>query len=442
MQEISIGKKLVKSVVHSMTGRYIVYFVNLLSMMILARVFSPEIFGVFAVIQVFALFFALLSEMGFGPAIVNEKIVSNTMRDGIYSFTLILGLFISCLFIIFSPLISLVYDNDLYTTLAIPVALSILFNTAVIVPLSSFLRDRKFIPIARYESYSEIISVISVLIMVQYVDPITALALKPLAVSFFRFLFIFFNSKNNEMGMPKIGKEISQVKKILSFSKHQAGFNFFNYFSRNLDTILVGKYLGTISLGVYDKAYQIMRYPLMLLTFAMSPAIQPVMKELQDDLIQFEILHNKFVRYISLIGLLCGSLVYASSEYIVLILLGEQWDEVIPILDVLSLSIPIQIVLSTSGGFFQAAGRTDLMFKSGVFSSVTNVTAICLGIYSNDLIILCWCLLFSFTINFFQCYYIMSKYILLSGFLKFLKNVFLCYLGLIALISHHIYYVV
>jgi PST family polysaccharide transporter len=226
MSDISIDKKLIKSILHSMTGRYLVYTVQLISMMVLARVFSPETFGIFAVIQVFAVFFALLSEMGFGPALVNESKIPKEMRDGIYSFTWILGIVIAILFFASSPLISWFYDNRLYQYLVIPIAISVIFNTASIVPLSSFNREKMFISIARCEAIAEIMSIFVVLLSLKILDPIWALSLKPLSVAFFKFFLVLFGSKRTEIGKPKFGKDLIHIKKILAFSKDQAGFNF------------------------------------------------------------------------------------------------------------------------------------------------------------------------------------------------------------------------
>lgn len=64
----------------------------------------------------FAIFFALVNEMRFGPALVNEQKITKTMRDGIYSFTWILGLCVSFIFMA-SPLTPWFYENDLYPLL-------------------------------------------------------------------------------------------------------------------------------------------------------------------------------------------------------------------------------------------------------------------------------------------------------------------------------------
>jgi PST family polysaccharide transporter len=315
--------------------------------------------------------------------------------------------------------------------LVIPVALSVIFSTASIVPLASLQKESRFISIARCEGLAELISLITILILFKYIEPIWALTLKPLVAAILKSFFLWLASSTTVVGRPKFGAKISTVKKLLSFSLYQFGFNIVNYFSRNLDNILVGKYFSTVSLGVYDKAYQLMRYPLMLLTFAMNPAIQPVLTEIKDNPYEFERLHNKFVRYMSLLGLAIGISVYLSAELIVKILLGEQWLNVIPLLEILSLTIPIQIVLSSSGGFFQAAGRADLLFKCGVFSAVVNVIAIVFGILGGTLEGLCWSLLISFSINFMQCYFVLTRNLLPSGFLLFLKQIWGAIIGTI-----------
>lgn len=86
-----------------------------------------------------------------------------------------------------------------------------------------------------------------------------------------------------EFGLALPGKNIAAIKPLLIFSLYQFDFNFVNHFSRDLDNILEGRQLGAVSLGIYDKAYQLMHYPLILLTFSMMPAIQSSMRKHAND---------------------------------------------------------------------------------------------------------------------------------------------------------------
>ncbi|TOD51621.1 hypothetical protein CGJ61_24420, partial [Vibrio parahaemolyticus] len=69
-----------------------------------------------------------------------------------------------------------------------------------------------------------------------------------------KFVFLWLLSNKTTLGRCKFGSEIRHFLKIAKFAGYQFAFNLINYFSRNLDTILIAKYFGVVSLGVYDKA--------------------------------------------------------------------------------------------------------------------------------------------------------------------------------------------
>lgn len=411
MTKLSHGRTLANALAKSLGGKYSLYLMQVLSMVVLARVFTPEQFGIFAIVQVFALFFALFSEIGLVPALVNEKSISENMRNAVFGFSLTIGSIVCVLFILAGPAIAWFYENDTYQFLVIPIAVSIIFNACSIVPTAAYVREKKFLHIAKAEIIAELMSLLVVLFLLSFkqLNAVLVLAFKPLTVAIVKFLFLWLGSRNTEIGIATLSREFSMVKPLFRFSIYQFMSNVMVYFSRNLDNLLVGKYLGPTSLGIYDKAYQLMRYPLMLLTFAMAPAIQPVLKELNQDKVKFAELHNKFITYLAFVAGVVGFVMYFAADLIVWLLLGDQWGEVVGLLKILAVSVPIQIVLSSSGGFFQAANRPDLMFVATAFSFVTNVGAIAFAIAFGDLYILCWSITASFTINFFQCYYLLGK---------------------------------
>ena len=93
------------------------------------------------------------------------------------------------------------------------------------------------------------------------------------------------------------------------------------------------------------------------------------------------------------------------------ILFGSQWFAVSELLKILALSIPVQMVLSSTGGLYQAMGATKQMFYCGIFSSVVNVSAIIFGVYMGDMIVLCISLVTAFIINYIQCFYVLHRFV-------------------------------
>lgn len=417
-----IDFRLKNAILKSVTGRYAVYACQLVSLMVMARIFTPEEFGQYAIVQVFAVFFLLLSEMGIGPALINKSNIDEVSRDTVFRFSLMLGFCVGLFFYCLYPIVNNIYEDDFHH-LIFPVAIGVFFTAAAVVPLASMQKEKMFILISFAEVVAELVSLIVIIFLVEINKVVWLLSFKFMVFSFFRFIGLYYFSDKTSVKRAGFNfYEKKEIFDIFSFSKYQAGFHFLNYFSRNLDNILVGKFIGLSALGVYDKAYQLMRYPLLLLTFAMSPAIQPVMRELQGDISRFKEVHDSFVRKMSYLGLVVGVLFYFSSDVIVFIILGDQWEAVIVLLKILALTIPIQIVLSTSGGFYQASGRVDLLFKCGKFSAAVTTISIVVGVFIGSLEAVCWGLVFAFSVNFLQCYHVFYGDVLKSNIKIFLES--------------------
>lgn len=411
---------LYKAVGKSMLSRYTVYAVNLVSMMLLARIFTPGTFGIVASVAVFYLFFQLVAEAGLGPAIINLDRLDEKDRNGLFGLTLAAGLTFAMIFVALAPAFLAFYRLPRIDEVVPYISIGLFFFAASIVPNALLLREQAFFRIANAGLVAELASTAATIAMARVIDPLHALAAKAAISAGTSFVMLIYFSSQTEFGRPRAGRHFSAIKPLLHFSAYQFGFNFINYFSRNLDNILVGKYLGAVSLGVYDKAYQLMRYPLMLLTFAMTPAIQPALRKYGKDRAMVEALHRDFTFKLSILGSVAGIGIYVSAESIVHILLGNQWSGVVPIIKILAIGIPVQVVLSTSGSFFQATNRADLLFLSGALSAVLTVSAIVLGIVKRDVLVLSWGIVIAFHVNFFQAYYILYRKVFEENLSRFL----------------------
>ena len=118
--------------------------------------------------------------------------------------------------------------------------------------------------------------------------------------------------------------------KVFSFSAYQFSFQLINYFSRNLDKLLMGRYMSLSQLGYYDKSYRLMMLPLQNIAYVISPVMHPIFSEMQHDLKQLGASYLKVVRLLAFIGLPLSAVLFFTAQELVLIIFGDQWGAVRP----------------------------------------------------------------------------------------------------------------
>ena len=233
MANISIKK----AALINFIAKYSNILIQLLVNCILARILTPDDYGIVAVITVFISFFTMIADMGIGPAIIQNKELSNRDVSEIFTFTILTGVIISIIFALFSYPLSKIYDNNVYIYLGMILSISILFNILNIVPNSLLLKEKKFktlgVRTIIINFLCGMITIALALVGAKYYS----LVINSLLVGFFTFSINCYGSNL------KIKFSFSSIKKIKQFSSYQFSFNFINYFSRNLDNLLIGKFM-------------------------------------------------------------------------------------------------------------------------------------------------------------------------------------------------------
>lgn len=415
-------KKLAISIFHSVASKYIIYIAQFLTIIIVARLYTPSQLGYFAILQLLLAFFTVLTNSGLGNAIVNEGVLSKDESGGLFSFTVILGFLLSFFSYLATPTVERFYNGVAFEGF-IWICFSIFIQAILILPNAFLIKDKLFYKLGVSTSIAELLSLSYLLInyFIMSRNGVEVLAEKVFVFTFLKFVFIYYFSSYSSNGAVRIGKRVGVMKKYLAFSSYQLGFSFINFFTRNLDNILIGKYFGVQALGFYDRAYQLMRYPLQLITFSLVPAIQPNIVEIKK-MASIVNVHNWLIRVLSLISIFICFFLASASEAIVIFLFGEKWLPSAQVLFVFSFMIPSQILMSSSGGFFQACGKVNVLFWSGMISAVTNVLSIAIGIYLGGIFYVALLLLLSFSINLFQTYYCLYKYVFEVSFKNFLVS--------------------
>ena len=402
-QPHSVGRELASGVFYTSVAKYAGVVVTILVTAVLSRLFSPEEFGVVNIATVIIAFFAIFSDLGIGPAVIQHRNLSQQDLSGIFSLTLWSAAVIALLFFAASGLIASFYEGSVeLRDICRILAVNLFFATANIVPNGLVMRDKRFRFAAMRSLAVQIVGGAAGIIAAYSGMGIIALTINPV----FSSLMLFAINYREYPLRLRLRPSYEAIRKVFSFSAYQFSFQLLNFFSRNLDKLLMGRYMSLSDLGYYDKSYRLMMMPLQNIAFVISPVMHPVFAHMQDDLKKLGASYMKVIRLLAFIGLPLSAVLWFTAEELVLIIFGDQWMPSVPAFRILALSVGIQIVMSTSGSIFQAANATRMLFICGLFSSTLNVAAICTGIFAfGTLEAVAWAICISFAVNFVQCYH-------------------------------------
>lgn len=408
-----------KAALINAAGKYSKILLTIVVNAILARILNAEDYGIVAVITVFSTFFTTFADMGFGPAIIQNKELSKNDIDHIFSFTIYISLGLMIAFSVFSFLIARFYNDRVYIFLGQLLSISLLFSALNMVPNGILNREKKFISIALRTVVVYIVAAVITIVLAILGLRYYALAIQSILTAFFTFLWNYITTKP----CFKIRVKFECIKKVLNYSGYQFAFNMVNYFSRNLDNLLTGKIMGNAELGYYNKAYTLMLYPVNNLTGVISPVLHPILSDYQEHI---EIIYKKYMKIVRLlmcIGLYVAPVCFLAAEEIIAILYGSSWTQSVICFQYLSLAIIPQMINSSAGSIFQAIGNTKLLFINSCINTGITVLAIIIGVFGGKSIYaLSICVAIAYIIHFFTAFVMLIKLGFKYQISKFIKS--------------------
>ncbi len=348
---------------------------------ILSRILTPKEYGVVAVATVFITFFSLFSDLGFGIAYIQNKSLTIHDRDNLFTFLVYIGFLLFIIFFFFAYAVAWFYKDHIYIKVMQLLGFNLFLTAINVIPNSELLKQQLFKIIGLTQAIASTISSVCAIVFANLGFSYYSIVLQSLINTLI--IEIIFISLTKTKFVFKIN--INSIKKVLEFSVGQIEFNIINYFSRNLDNLLIGKFFGNDTLGYYDKAYKTSTYMVSNFSSIIGSSIQPVLSKYQENK---NLIYEKFKKsflFLAVIGAFLSVFLSLSSREVILILYGNQWEKSVLAFSFLALSLFAQMSLNITGAFYQVLNKTKLLAFAGSVSAILIVSGISFGLITGTI---------------------------------------------------------
>lgn len=328
---------------------------SILTTIVLARLLAPSDFGLVAMAAVVVGFIELFQDLGTSSAAIQRKDPSQALLASMFWLNAGFGLAAMLTLFLASPLAGAFYREPRVTPIMQFLSLSFLLSGLGSLQRSLLERNLEFDRLARIEIGTALFATTVGVSAAFLGHGAWSLVYQMLSGNALSTLLLWRSSR----WRPSWHFDWPEIRSVMGFSLNLTGASIFNYFARNADKFLIGRFLGSQDLGYYDLAYRLMQYPLEGISAVIRRVMFPLYSRMQDDRAQFRWTYLKVASAIALLSFPLMLGLTALVRPFVLTLFGVRWTPMIPLLLILAPIGAIQSITTTAGDIYTAKGRTD-----------------------------------------------------------------------------------
>lgn len=349
--------------------------VQLVFLASLARFLRPDDFGVMAVASAVVAFAVLIRDLGTSAAIIQQQELQESTVSGAFWLNLAMGVLCAALLAGVSPWVAQVFRSRTLIPILCLLSITFLLTSATVVHQAILERRSQFRRLAFIEISSSISGLLLALFSAYQGAGVYALVVQALAQSLLSSLLLW---KLGEWA-PSVRPDLSSIRKIFHFSRNLTLFNFVNYISRNSDNMIIGRQLGTHSLGIYSVAYQIMLFPVQSFTGVINRALYPILCRKQGNSEESAALILQTLRNISLLTAPLMAMLWVLRKPFIHLVFGSRWADAESLVAWLAPVGFMQSLYGVTGIVFMARARTDRLLLLGFIGALLNFSAFLAG---------------------------------------------------------------
>ena len=357
---MSIKKQVLTGVKWTTVGTVVLAVTAILRVSVLTRFLDKADFGLMALVTFVMGFMALFNDMGLTSAILHKQNITKNQYASLYWFNLLVSFVMYAVLLAITPFVANFYNQP-----ELDILIPLLGLTLIISGIGrqfKVIEQKKllFKGISFVDMSTSILSLLVAVVLAARGFGVYSLVYSSLVQSFTSNLVFLI------MGLRKQGLQFhlsfDEAKPFLKIGGFQVGGQVVNYFNRDLDILLIGKFFSPDILGGYSLAKQLVFRPAQLINPILVKVASPALALFQHDKAALKKNYLRLVNIVTTINLPTYLGIILFAPWVVTILYGEGFDDIVLLVRILSVYMIFRAIGNPVGSLVIATGRTDLEF--------------------------------------------------------------------------------
>ena len=342
-QTDDLKQKVVQGGTAKLLGQAANFVLRLAFLTVMARLLSPEEFGLFAMVTVVTRFYNLFTSAGLSSATIQRVTVTDAQISTLFWINMLIGAVLCALCLATAPALVALFHEPRLMWVTAAMAVGFLVNAAGVQHIALLQRDVRYVTLTSIEVLAQVASMATGIALAVAGFGLWALVASTLVGPCVMTVLAWITT-GWIPGRPHRDVEILSMLRFGGVVTIQGALH---YVAQNMDKVLLGRFWGADTLGIYGRAYQLVAMPMTQVSAAVGWVAFSALSRIQSDPRRYR---SYFLKgYGVVVSLVVPILVFAAvfADDIVRVVLGAQWTDVSLILQLLA---PAALVLTVIEG--------------------------------------------------------------------------------------------
>ena len=382
---MSLKQKTFKGVIWSAVERFSTQGVQFLFGILLARLLTPNDYGMIAMLTIFMAVSQTFIDSGFGNALIRKPDRNEADKATVFFFNIFTAA--ACYGIIFlaAPFIAQFYNMPQLATILRVLAINLIIQSFGSIQRLNLTIDLNFKMLAKVSFSGAIVGGTAGLISAYNGLVVWSLVVQQMATMATRVALFWILSR----WRPKCFFNKKSFKDMFGFGSKLLASGLLNTLYDNIYDLIIGKAFAAATLGNYSRASHFANFPSSNITGVFQRVTFPVLSKIQNDPQKLRKGYLKFLNMATLVifPLMIG--LAALAKPFILLVLTDKWVDVILILQIICIAQMWYPVHAINLNILQVMGRSDLFLKLEIIKKIVGITVLCITL-PHGIIVMCF----------------------------------------------------
>lgn len=370
----SLKSKTAKGVIWSSIERFSTQGIQFLIMIVMARLLTPEDYGLIGMVAIFLAVSQSLIDSGFSQALIRKQNRTEADNSTVFYFNIIISSLLYIILYISAPFVADFYNQPELTKVMRIICLGVIINSLAVVQRALLTIKIDFKTQAKSSLIAAIFSGCIGIFIAYNGLGVWALVIQQLLNLTTNTLLLWFFSR----WRPKAIFSWNSFRELFAFGSKLLISGLIDTLYKNIYPIVIGKLFNASSLGHYTRAHQFSEFPSSNVTGIIQRVTYPVLCGIQDDTMRLKEIYRKFLKLSAFVifPLMIG--LAAIAKPFVNIMLGTQWEFCGQLLQIICFSMMWYPIHAINLNLLQVKGRSDLFLRLEIIKKILGISVLCI----------------------------------------------------------------